>query len=59
VVFGVHFGGMRMMLRRMQRVTMRDLGMMGGLFRTAGLMVLRGLAMMLGRVLVMLSLGSA
>ena len=43
-----------MMLRRMQRVTMRDLGMMGGLFRTAGLMVLRGLAMMLGRVLVML-----
>ena len=31
------------MLRRMQRVTVRDLGMMGRLFRTARLVVLRGL----------------
>jgi len=42
------------MLRRMQRVTVRDLGMMGRLFRTARLVVLRGLAVMLGRVLVVL-----
>jgi hypothetical protein len=54
VVFDVHFGGMRVMLRRMQRVTVRDLGMMGRLFRTARLVVLRGLAVMLGRVLVVL-----
>jgi hypothetical protein len=45
---------MRVMLRRMQRVTVRDLGMMGRLFRTARLVVLRGLAVMLGRVLVVL-----
>ena len=44
-----------MMLGGMQGMTVRDLGMMGGLFVIAGLVMHRRLAMMLGRMLVVFS----
>jgi hypothetical protein len=54
VVFSVDLGGMRVMLRRMQSVTVRNLGMMGGLLGTSRLVMLCRLAVMLGRMLVVL-----
>lgn len=43
-----------MMLRRMQSMTMRDLGMMGGLLGITGLMMLCRLAVMRGCMLVVI-----
>jgi hypothetical protein len=54
VLFGVHLGGVVLMLGRMQTVTVRYPGMMRGLFVIAGFVVLGRLAVMLCRLLVMM-----
>ena len=52
VFVGVQFRSMLMMLDRMQGMTMGDLGVMRGFLMIAGFVVFRGLAMMLGCMLV-------
>jgi hypothetical protein len=52
VVFSVLFRGVLVVLGRVQRMPMRDLGMVRSFFVISGLVVLGGLAMMLGRMLV-------
>jgi hypothetical protein len=54
VVFGVLLGGVLVMLHGVQVVAMRDVGMMRGLFVIARLMMLRRLAMVLGRMFMMM-----
>jgi hypothetical protein len=54
VRFRVQLGGILMMLGGMQMVAVRDFRVMGGLFVFAGLVVLGSLAMMLGRLLVVM-----
>jgi hypothetical protein len=54
VLIGVHFRGFLVMLSDMQVMPVRHLGMVCGLFVIAGLVVLGGFAMVLGRMLVML-----
>ena len=53
-MIGVFFRCMSVMLGRMQRMSMRHLGVVRGLFVVAGLGVLGRLAMVLGRMLMML-----
>jgi hypothetical protein len=52
VFLGVQLRGFLVMLRGVQLMPMRHLGMVRGLFVIAGLMVLGGFAMVLGRMLV-------
>jgi hypothetical protein len=54
VILGVHLGRVLVMFGRVQRMPMRDLGMVRGLFVIAGLMMLCRLAMMLGGMIVMI-----
>jgi hypothetical protein len=54
VLFGVHFGGVVLVLGRMQTVTVRYPGMMRGLFVIASFVMLGRLAVMLCRLLVMM-----
>ncbi len=53
MVIGVLLRRMIVMLGRVERVAVRDLRMMRGFFMIAALGVLRGFAMMLGGVVVM------
>jgi hypothetical protein len=53
-MLGVLLRGLMSMMGRMQAMCMRDMGMMTCLFMMAGFVVLRSLAMMARRVLVML-----
>jgi hypothetical protein len=46
VLIGVMLAGFFAVVRRMQRVTMRNVGMMGGRFMIAAFVVRRGLAVM-------------
>ena len=55
VPFDVLLGGMLGVLDRVQLVAVREMGMMACLFMVASLGVLRRLAMVRGRVLVVLS----
>ena len=54
MMLGVFLGRVFVMLGRVQRMAVRDLGMVRGLFVIAGLMMLCRLAMMLGGMLVMI-----
>jgi hypothetical protein len=54
VLHGVLLGRLVVMVVGMQRMSMRDFGVVRGLFMVAGLGMFRGFAMMLGGVLVML-----
>lgn len=53
-MLGVLLGRVRVMIGRVQRVAVRDLGMMRGLLVIAGLVMLGGFAMMLGGMLVVM-----
>jgi len=50
----VHLRRVLVVLGRMQRMPMRDFGMVCGLVMIAGFMMLRGLAMVLGGVLMVM-----
>ena len=54
VLFGVHLGGVVLVLGRMQTVTVRYPGMMRGLFVIAGFVMLGRLAVMLCRLVVVI-----
>jgi hypothetical protein len=54
VLHGVLLGRLIVMVIGMQRMSVRDFGMMRGLFVVAGLGMFGGFAMMLGRMLVVL-----
>ena len=54
MLFGVHLGGVVLVLGRMQTVTVRYPGMMRGLFVIASFVMLGRLAVMLCRLLVMM-----
>ena len=54
MLFGVHLGGVVLVLGRMQTVTVGYSGMMGGLFVIASFVMLGRLAVMLGRLLVVM-----
>jgi hypothetical protein len=53
-MLGVLLGRVLVMLGRVQRMAMRDLGMVRGLLVIAGLVAFCRLAVMLGRMLVMI-----
>jgi hypothetical protein len=53
MLLGVQLRGVLMVLGGVQRMAVRDLGMVRGLFVMTGLMVFGGFAMVFGRVLVM------
>jgi hypothetical protein len=53
VMLGVLLGSVLVVVGRMQRMAVRDLGMVRSLFVIAGFVVLGGLAMMLGGVFMM------
>jgi hypothetical protein len=53
-MFGVLLGSVLVVLGRMQRMAVRDLGMVRGFFVIAGFVMLGRLAMVLGRVLMMI-----
>jgi hypothetical protein len=53
-MLGVNLGRVLVVIGGMQGMPVRDLGMVRGLFVIAGPVVLRGLAMVLGRILMVL-----